>query len=326
MLRAMVLFAVALLAAQPGVAQEPSASFPSRPITVIVPFPAGGITDIVARIVGERMATSLDRPLIVENIGGAGGTIGVGRLFRSTPDGHTLVVGQWTSHVGAGAMFPLPFDLLADFEPISVLSTGAFWIIGRKDLPARDLAELIAWLKANPGKATGGTGGAGSGFHMCMLYFQNMTGTQFSFVPYRGAAPIMQDLVAGQIDLTCPEAGQTLAHYRAGSIKAYGVLTRQRWFAAPEVPTIEEAGVPGLEFPFWHGLWAPKGTPGDVIAKINAAVVVALADPAVRRRLEELGHEVAPRAQQSPAGLHAVHKADIEKWWPIIKAAGIKVE
>ena len=315
--------ALAMLAGIGGAAAQ---SYPSRPVTMIVPFAAGGITDIVARLVAERMKASLGQPVIAENVTGAGGTIGTTRLFRSAPDGYTVAIGQWTSHVGAGAMYSLPFDLLKDFEPVSMLSIGPLWIIARKDFPAKDLQDLIAWLKANPGKASAATIGPGSGAHMCLVYFQNMTGTRFQFVPYRGAAPAMQDLLAGQIDLFCPEAGQTLSQYRAGSIKAYAVLTQKRWFAAPDVPMIDEAGVPGLHFPFWHGLWAPKGTPKDIVATLNAAVVDALADPAVRQRLTELGHEIAPREQQSPAALAAYHKAEIEKWWPIIKAANIKAE
>jgi tripartite-type tricarboxylate transporter receptor subunit TctC len=319
------LLVAVMLSTLAGIGSAAAQSYPSRPITMIVPFAAGGITDIVARLVSERMKTSLGQPVIAENVAGAGGTIGVTRLFRSPPDGHTLAIGQWTSHVGAGAMYSLPFDYLKDFEPVSMLSIGPLWIIARKDLPAKDLRELIAWLKANPGKASAATIGPGSGAHMCLVYFQNMTGTSFQFVPYRGAAPAMQDLLAGQIDLFCPEAGQTLSQYRAGSIKAYAVLTQKRWFAAPEVPMIDEAGVPGLHMPFWHGLWAPKGTPKDVIATLNGAVVDALADPTVRQRLTELGHEIVPREQQSPAALAAYHKAEIEKWWPIIKAANIKL-
>ena len=313
-----------VLAMLAGIASAAAETYPSRPITMIVPFAAGGVTDIVARIVTDRMKTSLGQPVIVENVSGAGGTIGVTRLYRAAPDGYTLVVGQWTSHVGAGAMYPVAFDYLNDFEPIAMLSLAPLWIVGRKDLPARDLHELIAWLKANPDKASAATTGLGSGIHMCLVYFQNVTGTKFPLAAYRGAAPLMQDMLAGQIDLSCPEAGQTLPQYRAGGIKAYAVLTQRRWFAAPDVPTIDEAGVSGLHFPFWHGMWAPKGTPPEIIAKLNAAVVDSLADPNVRERFKELGHDIAPRDQQTPQALAAFHKAEIEKWWPIIKAANIK--
>ena len=319
-------FLAALGVAVGGVFGAQAESFPAKPVTLIVPFPAGGITDIVARLVGERMKTSLGQPVIVENVGGAGGTIGITRLFRSPPDGYTIAIGQWTSHVGAAAMYPVPFDHLKDFEPISMLSIGALWIIGRKDFPAKDSKELIAWLKANPNKATGGTIGIGSAIHMCLIHFADKTGTTLQYVPYRGAAPMLQDVLAGQIDLSCPEAGQTLAQYRAGNFKAYAVLTEKRWFAAPDVPTTDEIGVPDVHFPFWHGLWAPKDTPKEVIARLDAAVVDALADPAVRQRLTEFGHEVAPRNMQTPEGLYATHKADLEKWGPIIKSANIKLQ
>jgi len=315
--------AAAMLAGVVGASAQP---FPNRPVTVVVPFAAGGVTDIVARIVADGMKNSLGQAVVVENQGGAGGTIGVTRVHRAPADGYTLVVGQWTSHVGGGAMYPLQFDILNDFQPISMLSTGPLWIIGNKDIPANNIKELVAWLKANPTRGSTGTTGAGSGIHMCMLYFQNNTGTQFPMVPYRGAAPIMQDLIAGQIDLSCPEAGQTLPQYRAGSIKAFGVLTKKRWFAAPNVPTLDESGFPGVEMPFWHALWAPKGLPKDVTDKLVAAVKESLADPAVRKRFMDLGHEVAPVEQQSPEGLYAVHKAEIAKWWPIIKAANIKLQ
>jgi tripartite-type tricarboxylate transporter receptor subunit TctC len=275
--------------------------YPSRPITMIVPFPAGGITDITARIVAEGMRQHLGQTVIVENLPGAGGTIGVTKLARATPDGYTIGIGQWTSHVGGGVMYNLPFDLHKDLQPISLTSVGPLWIIGRKTLPANNLRELIAWLKANP-KATGATIGVGSAAHLCFLDFEQETGTNFVIVPYRGAAPAMQDLLAGQIDIFCPEAGQTLSQYRAGSVKAFAVLTEKRWFAAPEVPTIAEAGAPGLLFPFWHGLWAPKGIPADALAKLNAAVQAALADPAIRKRFTDLGHEVAPVELQTPAG------------------------
>jgi tripartite-type tricarboxylate transporter receptor subunit TctC len=316
-------FVLAVVASIVGIAGASAQSYPSHPITLIVPFPAGGITDIIGRIVGDGLRNALGQPVVVENVGGAGGTIGLTRLVRAAPDGYTIGIGQWTSNVGAGAMYNLSFDMLEDLAPISLVSFGPLWIIGRKDLPAGNLKELIAWLKANP-KASAATIGVGSGAHMCLIYFQNETGAPFQVVPYRGAAPAMQDLLAGQIDLFCPEAGQTLPQYRAGSVKAYAVLTGKRWFAAPEVPTIDEAGVPGVHFPFWHGLWAPKGTPPDVIAKLDAAVVTTLADPGVQKRFKDLGHEVATREQQNPQALFAYHKAELDKWWPIIKAANIK--
>jgi len=314
--------ALVCLTAASGASAQP---YPSRPVTLIVPFPAGGITDIIARIVAEGMRQHLGQAVIVENVPGAGGTIGTTKLARATPDGYTVGIGQWTSHVGGGAMYNLPFDLHKDLQPISLVSVGPLWIIGRKTLPANNLQDLIAWIKANP-KATGATIGVGSAAHLCFLDFEQETKTSFVIVPYRGAAPAMQDLLAGQIDIFCPEAGQTLAQYRAGSVKAFAVLTEKRWFAAPDVPTIAEAGAPGLLFPFWHGLWAPKGIPADALAKLNAAVQAALADPAIRKRFTDLGHEVAPVERQTPAGFAAYYQAETDKWWPIIKAANLKAQ
>jgi tripartite-type tricarboxylate transporter receptor subunit TctC len=323
----MTKLAVALaVAAFTGVAPMWAQGFPSKPITMIVPFPAGGGSDILARIVSERMKASLGQPVVIENVGGAGGTIGTARVARSAPDGYTLGFGQWTSHVGAGALYPLTFDLLKDLTPVARLTEARLWIVGRSDLPANDLKQLIAWLKANPNKATAGSIGAGSGTQLCFIDFQNNTGTRFQLVPYRGAAPIMQDLLAGQIDLTCPEAGQTLPLYRSGKIKAYAVMGKTRWFAAPDVPTTDEAGAPGLHMTFWYGLWAPGGTPKEIVAKLNAAVADAFDDPAVRARLTEQGHDIPSRKELAPESLGAHHKAEIEKWWPIIKAAGIKLQ
>jgi tripartite-type tricarboxylate transporter receptor subunit TctC len=319
-------FLVAVGTALVGAGAVQAQSYPVKPITMIVPFPAGGGSDILARIVAERMKVTLGQPVIIENVGGAGGTIGTTRVARSAPDGYTLGFGQWSSHVGSGALYPLTFDLLKDLAPVARLTAARLWIIGRSDLPAKDLKELIGWLKANPGKATAGTIGAGSGTQLCFIDFQNNTGTNFQLVPYRGAAAIMQDLLAGQIDLTCPEAGQTLALYRAGKIRAYAVMGTNRWFAAPEVPTTEEAGAPGLHMTFWYGLWAPGGTPRDIVGRLNAAVADTFADPAVRQRLTEQGHDILPPSELTPEALGAHHKAEIEKWWPIIKAAGIKLQ
>jgi tripartite-type tricarboxylate transporter receptor subunit TctC len=312
----------ALLAVVGGVHAE---EYPSRPVTLMVPFSPGGSTDAVARIVAEGMRPALGQPIIIEHVAGAGGTIGVQRLVRSAPDGYTIGIGQWSSHVGASAIYPVTYNVLTDLEPISMVSIGSLWIVARKDIPGKDLSEVIAWLKANPGKATAGTLGVGSGSHLCLVAFQNYTGTRFALVPYRGAAPAMQDLLAGQIDLFCPEAGSTAALYHAGSIKALAILKDKRWFGAPEVPTTDEAGA-GVHFPFWNGLWAPKGTPKDIIAKLNAAVGAALADPTVRERYKTLGHDIVSGEQQTPEALGAYLKAEIEKWSPVMKAANIKQE
>jgi tripartite-type tricarboxylate transporter receptor subunit TctC len=299
-------------------------AYPSRPVTIIVPFPAGGPTDTLARILSERMRTALGQTVIIENVTGAGASIGVSRAAQAAPDGYTLSLGNWTSHVGAGAMYPAAHEAILEMEPVSRISATPLMIVGKNALPPKDAKELIAWLKANPGKASAATIGAGSGAHVCLLYFQQKTGTSFELVPYRGGAPVMQDLVAGQIDMFCAEASQTLSFLRGGKIKAYAVMSKERWPSAPDVPTMDEVGAPGMYISFWNGLWVPKGTPKEVIAKLDAAVVETLADPAVRARLSELGHVIATREEQTPEGLAAFHKAEIDKWWPIIKAANIK--
>jgi tripartite-type tricarboxylate transporter receptor subunit TctC len=262
--------------------------------------------------------------VIVENVTGAGASIGVARAAQAAPDGYTLSIGNWTSHVGAGAMYPAVHDALLELQPVSRISATPLMIVAKNALPPKNAGELIAWLKANPGKASAATIGAGSGAHICLLYFQQKTGTAFQLVPYRGGAPVMQDLVAGQIDMFCAEASQTLSFLRSGKIKAFAVMSKERWPAAPDVPTMDEVGVPGMYVSFWNGLWVPKGTPKDVVARLNGAVVDALADAAVRQRLTDLGHVIATREEQTPQGLAAFHKAEIEKWWPIIKAANIK--
>ena len=318
---------VATLAIVVGsIADARAQGYPSHPITMIVPFAAGGPTDTLGRILSEGMRTSLGQTIIIENVTGAGATIGVGRAVQAAPDGYTLSIGNWTSHVGSGALYPIQYDLLKDFEPVSLLTFAPMIIVGKNALPAKDAKELIAWLKANPDKASAASVGAGSAAHVCGLYFQDKTNTRFQFVPYRGGAPAMQDLVAGQIDLMCAEASQTLTYVRSGKIKAFAVMTKTRWPALPDVPTTDEVGAPGMYISFWHGLWVPKGTPKDVIAKLNAAVVDTFADPTVRKRLTDLGQVIATRDQRTPAALAAHHKAEIEKWWPIIKAANIKVE
>ena len=300
--------------------------YPSRPITLIVPYSAGGPTDTLARILVEHMRASLGQSIVIENVTGAGGSLGVGRVARATPDGYTFGIGQVSSNAFNGAVYKLPYDLLKDFEPVALLTVAPMWILGKNALPANDIAELIAWLKANGGTASAAAVGMGSASHLCGLYFQNHTGTRFAFVPYRGAAPANQDLIAGQIDLFCPEASNSLPLVRSGKVKAYAVLSKTRWAAAPNVPTIDEAGLPGLYIPFWHAFWAPRGTPADVIMKLNAAAVAALDDPVLRQRLIDLGQEIPPLEQRTPEALAAFQKAEIEKWWPIIKAAGIKAE
>jgi tripartite-type tricarboxylate transporter receptor subunit TctC len=299
-------------------------AYPSHPITIIVPFPAGGPSDTLARILGERMRTSLGQPVVVETVTGAGASLGVVRAAQSAPDGYTLSIGNWTSHVGAGAMYPAAHDALLDLQPIARISATPLMIVGKNALPPQNAGELIAWLKANPGKASAATVGAGSGAHVCLLYFAQKTGTSFQLVPYRGGAPVMQDLVAGQIDMFCAEASQTLSFLRSGAMRAFAIMSKERWPGAPDVPTMDEVGVPGMYISFWNGLWVPKGTPKEIVARLNAAVVDALADPTVRQRLTDLGHVIATREEQTPEGLGSFHKAEIEKWWPLIKAANIK--
>jgi tripartite-type tricarboxylate transporter receptor subunit TctC len=314
--------AIAAASANAAVAQV----YPSRPVTMIVPYPPGGPTDTIGRIITERMRTSLGVPVIIENVGGAGGSIGVGRVARAMPDGYTIGIGNSSSHVFNGALYTLPYDLLADFVPVSLLSSQPALIVARKDLPAANLKEFIAWLKENPDKATQGSPGAGTASHVWGAFFQKQTGTRFQFVPYRGAGPAMQDLVAGQVDFMMDSPSTSLPQVRSGAIKAFAVAAEHRLDAAPDIPTAAEAGLPGFDFAFWQGVWAPKGTAREVVMTINAAVRNALADPSVQKRLHDLGQEVVPPDQQTPEALAAFHRSEIEKWWPVVKAAGIHAE
>src|SRR4249920_3818544 len=314
-------------AALPAVSRMASAqTYPTNPITMVVPYAAGGPTDTIARIMAERMRATLGQTIIVENVTGAAGTLGVGRVARAASDGYTICIGHWGTHVVNGAIYELQYHVLNDFEPVSLIAANPQLIVAKKAVPATNLPELIAWLKANAATATQGTAGHGSGSHVSGVYMQAITGTKFQFVPYRGAGPAMQDLVAGQIDIMIDQAANSLPQVRAGTVKAYAVTDKTRLAAAPDIPTVDEAGLPGLHISIWHALWMPKGTPKEIIAKLNAAIVDALADANVRKRLADLGQEIPPREDQNPQTLYAYHKAEIEKWWPILKEANIKGE
>jgi tripartite-type tricarboxylate transporter receptor subunit TctC len=278
------------------------------------------------RVMEPQLTRSLGQPLIIETISGAAGSLGTAKLARAAPDGYTIGLGQWDTLVLNGAIYKLPYDLRTDFQPIALFASNPQLIVSRKDLPAADLRELIAWLKQRPEKATQGTAGAGSAAHISGAFFQSVTGTRFRFVPYRGAGPAMQDLLGGQIDLMFDQVGNALPHVRSGDIKAYAVTAKNRLAAAADIPTVDEAGLPGFHVSVWRGLFAPKGTPRDVIGRLNAALVDALADPAVRQRLADLGQEIPTREQQTPEALGALHQAEIAKWWPIVKAANITAE
>ena len=318
--------AVIGLAAALSITSAGAQTYPSRPITMVVPFAAGGPVDTVARILSEPMRASLGQSIIVENVTGAAGSIGVGRVARAAPDGYTLSIGHWSTHVVNGAIYPLPYDLLRDLEPIVLLPSNPMIVVSKTAVPAKDLNEFVGWIKANEGKVSAGTAGAGSATHVAGVYFQNVTGTRFQFVPYRGTGPALQDLVAGQIDFIVDQASNSLQHVRDGKIRAYAVTAKARLPSAPDIPTVAEAGLPALDISVWYGLWAPKGTPKDIIAKLNGAAVQALSDPTVRQRFGELGLDIPPRERQTPDALAAYHKAEIEKWWPVIKGANIKIE
>ncbi len=298
-------------------------TYPSRPITMIVLNSAGSSSDVMGRILAERMRESLGQPVIVESVSGGNGSIGVGRLAHARPDGYTIDLGFLSAHVLNGALYSLPYDLLNDFEPISPLVTTPLVLFARKTIPAKDLNELISWLKANPDKASAASISAST--RLNAMLFQKETGTHFALVPYRGGGHAIQDLVAGQIDLHMDTPVQ-LPHVRGGSIKAFAVAGDRRLAAAPEIPTFAEMGLPALSYSAWYGFFAPRGTPKDIISKLNVAAVEALADPAVRSRLADLGLEIFPREQQTPEALGALVKADAKKWWPLIREFGITAE
>ena len=309
-----------------GIGGAGAQTYPSRPITIIAPFPPGGPSDALARILSGPLEAALGQPIVIENVGGAGGTIGAARVARAEPDGYTLLIGQWGTQVVNPITYNLTYDAANDFAPIALLAVTPQMIIARKDFPASDVRELIAWLKANPDKAQAATVGAAGGAQVAGMYFQQVTGTRFGFVPYRGGAPAMQDLLAGRVDIMFDQAANAITQVRAGTIKAYAVMTEARWHLAPDIPTIDEAGAQGLHVSYWHALFAPKATPPDVIAKVNAAVVNALADAKVRQSFAAQGQDIWPREQQTPQALAALYKTEIDKWWPIIRDEHLHAE
>ena len=319
--RAFLGLAGAALAA-PAMAQ----GFPAHPLTMIVPASAGGPTDAIARVLAERMGAMLGQTIVVDNVSGASGSIGVGKVARAAPDGYTIGIGQWSHYVLNGATYNLQYDLLTDFAPVSLVANGPLLLVARNTFPADTLDGMVAWLKANPDKASAGTGGIGTPGHIAGVFFQQKTGTRFQFVPYRGTGPALRDLMAGQIDLMLDQASNVLPSVQSGAIKAFAITDKARLASAPGVPTVDEAGLPGFYISVWHGLWLPKATPPEIVARLNDAARRALADPAAMKLLAGLGQEIPPLDQQTPAALAAFQKAEIEKWWPIVRAAGIKAE
>jgi tripartite-type tricarboxylate transporter receptor subunit TctC len=300
--------------------------YPSRPITLVVPYPAGGLFDALARIIAEPMRLALGQTVVIENVGGAGGSIALGRVARAAGDGYTLAVGSADQFVINAAIYSLPYDVVKDFEPVALLMVGPTVIVSPTALPTKDLKELAAWLKANQGKATQAHNGAGGVQHLCGLELQRILGASWQFVPYRGAAPALQDVVGGRVDVMCPSPASSLAMIKGGLLRAYAVTSATRMASAADIPTVDEAGFPGLHLSVWGGMFAPKGTPADVIAKLNTVATGALDDLAVQAQLAKIGQDIPPRSEQTPAALGALQKAEIEKWWPIVKAAGIKAE
>jgi tripartite-type tricarboxylate transporter receptor subunit TctC len=322
-MRKIILAVVAALALGTAARAE---NYPSHPITIIVPFAAGGPSDAMARILAERMKTTLGEVLLIENVTGAGGSIGVGRAVRSAPDGYTISFGHLGTHVANGAIYKLGYDLVDDLEPVALLPSNPMIIVSKNAVPAKSLKEFLAWLKAQPKPPIAGTAGAGSGTHIAGLYFENITGIKLQYVPYRGSGPAMNDLVSGQIDLIIDQTSNSIAQVRAGNIRAYAITDGKRVESAPDIPTVDEAGLPGFHMTLWSGFWVPKDTPKEIVVKLNAAVVDALNDPAVRKQLENLGLQMPLKDQLTPEALGAWQKAEIAKWWPMIRDANVKVD
>jgi tripartite-type tricarboxylate transporter receptor subunit TctC len=322
-MRKLLIAGLGLLA---GIGAAAAQGYPARPVTAIVPASAGGPTDTIARIVLGRAQQLLGQTIVVENVGGASGTIGTGRVVRADPDGYTIGIGGPNHYVVNASVYPLTYDLLKDFEPVSMLSNGPMLILSRNSLPAKNLTELVAWLKANPDTVTFGTGGLASPPHVSGLSLQTVTGNKFQFVPFRGSAPALQQVLAGQLDIIIDQASAALSIAKGGGVRAYAVTAKARLGSAPDIPTVDEAGLPGFHVSIWQAVWAPKGTPKEIIAKLNAAIAGALGDPTVQKRLADIGQELPTREQMTPEGFGAFHKAEMEKWTPIIKAANIKPE
>ncbi len=323
-MRKALILAAALFAA--GLAAASAQTYPSRVVTMVVPYPAGGPTDTIARILAERMQSALGQSVIIEDIGGAGGSIGVGRVAHASPDGYTISIGHTQTHVFNSAILKLDYDVVNDFTPVSLIADTPIWIVARKSLPADDIKDFIAWLKTSNGKATMGTVGIGSPSEFAARIFGRETGTSFQFVPYRGGAPLLQDMIGDHVDFAFGQAAGYLTSIQSGQLKAFAVLQPKRWWAAPNVPTLDELGFQNLDVSFWHGIWAPKGTPPDVIAKLNSAIRVSLADPVVQDRFKKVGQEIWPPEYQTPDALAAKQKAEIARWTPIILESGIKAD
>src|SRR5689334_18941968 len=321
-MKMLLAFAAAVLAGI-GVATAQD-GYPARPVTLVVPYPPGGVTDTLARLLADRMKTILGQTIVIENVPGAGGSIGVGRIARGTPDGYTIAIGSSETHVLNAVALSLPYDVVTDFEPVVQLPAYPFMIVSTNAVPATTLQELIAWIKADPAKVTQGTVGYGTIQHMCGVIMQKAIGVTWQLVPYRGGAPAMQDLLSGQFNLMCTASGSFLPLVRAKQIRAYAITMGTRAESAPEIPTADEAGLPGLHLLTWNAIYAPKGTPKPVVDKLNAAAVLGMADPGFKKRMVDLALEMPPANELTPEALGALQKSDIETWWPLMRAAGIK--